>query len=81
MFILPVDASRGDRCRDLADLATAGRSMLGGVPDLRVAVEHVASPHDPSPGGMKIWETGLASLADLPGVNVKVSALQWLDPS
>ncbi len=55
--------------------------MLGGVPDLRVAVEHVASPHDPSPGGMKIWETGLASLADLPGVNVKVSALQWLDPS
>jgi L-fuconolactonase len=62
-----------------AQMAAAAR-LLATLPDLTVAIEHVASPHDPSPAAMALWRDGLVQLAALPGVVMKVSALQCLDP-
>lgn len=55
-------------------------ALLAQVPGLRVAVEHVGSPHDRSAAGLTLWKDGLASLAALPRCIVKVSALQCLEP-
>lgn len=63
-----------------AQMAAAAR-LLATLPDLTVAIEHAASPHGLSPDAMALWRDGLAQLAALPGVVMKVSALQCLDPA
>ena len=55
-------------------------ALIAATPGLRVAIEHAGSPHDTTPGGLALWASELARLADLPGVIVKVSALQCLNP-
>ncbi|SLN42353.1 amidohydrolase family protein [Roseisalinus antarcticus] len=60
-------------------MARAAR-VLSQVPDLRVAIEHVASPNDRSVDNISAWHEGLAALAELPGTVMKVSALQCLEP-
>lgn len=62
-----------------AQMAQAA-ALLSRLPDLTVAIEHVASPHDPSPAAMALWRDGLHRLAALPGTVIKVSALQCLAP-
>jgi predicted TIM-barrel fold metal-dependent hydrolase len=58
----------------------AAADVIAAVPGLRVAVEHAGAPHDTSTEGMALWARGMARLAALPGVIVKVSALQCLNP-
>jgi predicted TIM-barrel fold metal-dependent hydrolase len=82
--------------RGLAELARRGLSvdlmlcpaqmeqaaaLLAAVPTLRVAVNHAGAPHDTTDAGLALWERGLAALAALPGVIVKVSALHCLFPA
>jgi predicted TIM-barrel fold metal-dependent hydrolase len=63
-----------------AQMAQAA-DLLARLPSLRVALEHAGAPHDTSPAGMALWRQGIARLARHPGVIVKVSALQCLDPN
>lgn len=58
----------------------AAADLLAQLPTLKVAVEHVGSPHDRSDAGLRLWRDGLAALARLPNCIVKVSALQCLEP-
>ena len=59
-----------------AQMAPAA-ALLSRVPGLPVALEHVGSPHDRSPAGLRLWREGLAALPDCV---VKVSALHCLEP-
>jgi L-fuconolactonase len=59
----------------------AAADVIAEVEGLRVAVEHAGAPHDTSAAGIALWERGMARLAELPHVIVKVSALQCLDPT
>jgi len=59
----------------------AAATVLTQLPALRVAVEHAGSPHDTSPTGLDLWTKGMARLAHLPNLVVKVSALQCLNPA
>ena len=68
-----------DLCFDLqlteeqyADVLNA----LEGVPELKLAICHLASPWDRSPEGMKRWKVWMQRFADLPGSVMKISGLQ-----
>ncbi|NBB84397.1 MAG: amidohydrolase family protein, partial [Alphaproteobacteria bacterium] len=50
------------------------------LPDLTVVVEHAGSPEDRSDAGLAAWRAGMAALARLPNVAVKLSALQAVHP-
>ena len=54
--------------------------LLATLPELQVVVEHAASPEDKSATGLAQWRDGLARLAGLPNVAIKISALHCLDP-
>jgi predicted TIM-barrel fold metal-dependent hydrolase len=54
--------------------------LFARVPDLRVALEHVGSPHDRSAAGLALWREGLEAFGALPGSIVKISAMQCLEP-
>ena len=41
-------------------------------PDIPVVIDHLGSPHDMSEAGMKTWTDGMAALAALPHVHVKL---------
>lgn len=60
-------------------------SALESVPELGVAICHLASPWDRSKEGMKRWQTWMKRFAELPNTVMKISGLQmytkqW-DPS
>ncbi len=41
-------------------------------PDVPVVIDHLGSPYDASEAGLKTWEDGMAALAALPHVHVKL---------
>ena len=51
----------------------AATEVLGGIPDLRVALCHCGSPHDQTEDGLAFWRRELARLANLPNVYCKLS--------
>ncbi|MEZ5665989.1 MAG: amidohydrolase family protein [Alphaproteobacteria bacterium] len=59
----------------------AAAAMAARLPDLRVIVEHAASPADRRAEGMALWRDGLARMAALPNVVIKISALHCFDPA
>ena len=54
--------------------------LAGENPGVPVIVDHAGSPHDRSPEGLAAWREGMARLAALPHVSVKISGLGMFDP-
>jgi len=50
--------------------------VLEKVPELRLAICHLASPWDRSPEGMKRWKVWMRRFAELPNSVMKISGLQ-----
>jgi len=46
--------------------------VLARVPQVPVVVDHLGSPYDTSPEGLATWHAGMAALAALPHVQVKL---------
>jgi predicted TIM-barrel fold metal-dependent hydrolase len=65
LFELQIFASQ------MADGAKLARSF----PDTVFVLEHAGMPEDMSPEGWQLWRDGMASLAECPNVNVKLSGL------
>lgn len=51
----------------------AAAALLSDHPDIPVVVDHLGSPHDLSEAGLRVWHSGMATLAALPHVEVKLS--------
>ena len=49
-------------------------------PSVPVVIDHAGSPHDGSPDGMSEWRGGMAMLAAVPHVRVKISGLGMFEP-
>ena len=47
--------------------------FLSDHPEIAVVVDHLGSPYDPSERGLALWREGMALLAELPQVQVKLS--------
>lgn len=61
----------------LADVLGFARAL----PDLRIVVNHCASPIDRDPAGMQAWRESLKALADCPKICLKVSNIGAYDPT
>lgn len=75
-------AERGlafDLMLEAPQLAEAAR-LLGGIPDLRVIIEHAGSPDLSSGPSRLAWMEGLRAMAALPNVAIKISALHCRMP-
>ncbi len=51
------------------------------LPDLRIVVNHCASPIDRDPAGMQKWKDSVRALADRPNIVLKVSNIGAYDPT
>ena len=54
--------------------------LLAENPDVPVVIDHAGSPHDQSVEGFRTWHSGIARLAELPHVYMKISGLGMFDP-
>jgi predicted TIM-barrel fold metal-dependent hydrolase len=46
--------------------------FLAGHPDIPVVIDHLGSPYDQTEAGLRTWEQGMAQLAQLPHISVKL---------
>lgn len=53
--------------------------FLAKHPKIPVILDHAGSPWNQSPDGLEVWRTGMASLAALPHVSVKLSGFGMFD--
>jgi predicted TIM-barrel fold metal-dependent hydrolase len=60
----------------MADAAAVARLQ----PDVPMIVNHTGMPRDRSPVGMDAWRRGLAGLAQIPHVSIKISGFAMWDP-
>ncbi|MEM1144027.1 MAG: amidohydrolase family protein [Pseudomonadota bacterium] len=54
--------------------------LLSDLPALRVALCHCGSPWEQTGEGLRLWQAGLARLAELPNVVCKISGLGMFNP-
>ena len=64
----------------LPEQMAAMARLLERVPDLRIALCHVGSPHDRSPEGLKYWASQLSLLSANPNMVCKLSGLGMFEP-
>ena len=57
----------------------AAAEFLARNPRIPVVIDHAGSPHDQSPEGLRAWREGLALLAELPQVGIKLSGFGMYD--
>jgi predicted TIM-barrel fold metal-dependent hydrolase len=55
--------------------------LFAEVPELAVALCHLGSPWDQSPGGLVAWRAALARFAALPRATCKLSGVSMFDPA
>lgn len=55
------------------------KTVLAGIPGLKVALCHCGSPFDQSEAGLARWKTGIKELAELPNVYCKLSGFGMFD--
>lgn len=55
--------------------------FLSDHPGVPVIIDHAGSPYDQSADGLALWRSGLARLAALPQVHIKISGLGMFDPA
>lgn len=63
-----------------APLLERAAAVMGAVPGLAVVLCHAGSPWDQSAAGLAAWRCGLAAMAAVPGVAVKLSGFGMFDP-
>ena len=53
--------------------------LVGQHPDIPVILDHAGMPVDRDPASIELWRTGMAALAEIPHVFVKISGLGMVD--
>jgi len=61
------------------DQMTETAEFLANHPAIPVVIDHAGSPYDQSPEGLRLWKEGLAALAALPQVHMKLSGFGMYD--
>jgi predicted TIM-barrel fold metal-dependent hydrolase len=57
----------------------AAAELLSQLPEIPVVLDHAGSPYDQTEAGLQTWATGIALLAQLPNVHVKLSGFGMFD--
>jgi predicted TIM-barrel fold metal-dependent hydrolase len=58
---------------------TESADFLSGFPEVPVVIDHAGCPYDQSESGLQLWREGLASLAELPNLHIKLSGFGMYD--
>ena len=58
---------------------TESADFLRDFPEVPVVIDHAGCPYDQSESGLQLWMNGLASLAELPNLHIKLSGFGMYD--
>ena len=58
---------------------TESADFLRNFPEVPVVIDHAGCPYDQSESGLQLWMNGLASLAELPNLHIKLSGFGMYD--
>ena len=58
---------------------TESADFMRDFPEVPVVIDHAGCPYDQSESGLQLWMNGLASLAELPNLHIKLSGFGMYD--